>query len=125
MSARILYVAPRVPYPVDNGWNQRLSHTLEGLARVGDVDLVAYDAAGAGGADLGPLPDLCRSIRVVEPPSGPLPGAPLTLPGFRRHVLCFPHPLHSGRRASSSRGRWASQQASSCSIPARRTRSLP
>lgn len=62
----ILFVAPRLPFPTDNGWHQRMFHTLRALSAVGPVDLVCYRDESDIGLDLDPLRRLCRSTHFVE-----------------------------------------------------------
>lgn len=39
---RILFISPRMPYPLNSGTKIRISHLIRGLAQVGDVDLIGY-----------------------------------------------------------------------------------
>lgn len=39
---RIVFVAPRAPFPLNSGMKMRVSHLARALTQIGDVDLVAY-----------------------------------------------------------------------------------
>jgi hypothetical protein len=66
VTPRILFVAPRVPFPPNLGWNQRMFHTLRALSAVGGVDLVCGREQPAAVVDLEPL-------KPTWPPSLPRP----------------------------------------------------
>jgi hypothetical protein len=66
VTPRILSVAPRVPFPPNLGWNQRMFHTLRALSAVGGVDLVCGREQPAAVVDLEPL-------KPTWPPSLPRP----------------------------------------------------
>lgn len=74
---RILFVAPKIPYPPDNGWNQRMFHTLKNLSAMGPVSLACYAHRGdrQSELDFGPVKDLCASVQILEEPESrwPLP----------------------------------------------------
>jgi hypothetical protein len=77
MPPRILFAAPQLPYPPDNGWNQRMLATLEALSSLGEVELVCYDYAGvrASGVpiDLAPLERFCARVHRLPHPGWPAP----------------------------------------------------
>ena len=84
----ILFVAPRLPFPIDNGWHQRMFHTLRALSAVGAVDLVCYRDESDIGLDLAPLLSLCRSTHFVQRVVPISPGAPRTrAEALHRYVL--------------------------------------
>lgn len=69
MDRRIVYVAPRLPYPPHNGWTQRNFQVLRTLASIGNVHLICY-ASGQDPQtiDQKPLQQLCESVNILEPP---------------------------------------------------------
>jgi glycosyltransferase involved in cell wall biosynthesis len=71
MNPRILFVASRLPYPLDGGTKQRMFHLVTALASVGEVDLVCYEHPDDGPVDprRGPLGDLCRDVHVLPCPA--------------------------------------------------------
>jgi glycosyltransferase involved in cell wall biosynthesis len=72
---RILFVAPITPYPLDEGWKQRMFHTLQGLATMGPVTLACYAPQGADPAmeHLAPLKNLCDSLQILDYPTADSP----------------------------------------------------
>jgi glycosyltransferase involved in cell wall biosynthesis len=64
---RTLFVAPRVPFPLDIGGNQRMFHVLSALARLGPVDLVclAHPRFTPEERELKPLRDLCDTLEMI------------------------------------------------------------
>ncbi|MBI2527048.1 MAG: glycosyltransferase [Candidatus Rokubacteria bacterium] len=73
MSFRTVFVAPRVPYPLDSGLTQRMFHVLNALTSLGPVDLVCYrdNQLPCDDGDLGPLRDLCDTLQALPYPSAP------------------------------------------------------
>ncbi len=60
---KILVLAGRLPYPVDDGWKIRTFFLLKSLARTGaQLDLLVF---GDPEADCGTLNELCRNIHIV------------------------------------------------------------
>ncbi len=65
---KVLYLAPQLPWPLDQGARIRNYHLLRALAAEHIVDLLCLDQAPAGDGDLGPLPALCRRVEVLRAP---------------------------------------------------------
>lgn len=67
---RILFVAPKIPYPLDGGWNQRIFYTLKNLSAMGPVSFASYALRGSRQSelDLGPVKDLCASVHILDEP---------------------------------------------------------
>ncbi len=67
MSPRIVFVAPRLPYPLHTGLNQRMFHLLAALADLGPVDLVCYPDPKfpVEERELKPLHDLCNEVHIL------------------------------------------------------------
>lgn len=67
---RILFLSPRFPFPLNSGTPIRINHLLQGVAQVGDVDLVCYGAPHALDDDLLDNPDAMpswwRNLRSVQ-----------------------------------------------------------
>ncbi len=78
---RILYLAPRVPYPELDRENVRPYHQLRFLALRHDVDLVAFGGGGAEWDARRVLRRFCSRIQIL-----PLPPKPVT-PATARHVF--------------------------------------
>lgn len=95
MRPRILFAAPRLPYPLDTGANQRRFHILKALAGLGDVQLVAYSRNGAHEAatDLEPLRQLCSAVHLLPEP-GVGGEQPRNSWDFLHRALFSPRPLH-------------------------------
>src|SRR5687767_11349092 len=64
---RILFVTRLIPYPLDNGRNQRSYHVLRGLASAGDVTMVCYIANEDQRAHASHLSQFCEHIHFIEP----------------------------------------------------------
>ena len=64
----ILIVAPFLPYPLDQGGKIRIFNIIKNLARFHEVTLAAV-VDDRSAAQLGPLPDLCAEIVLVERPA--------------------------------------------------------
>jgi len=94
VTPRILFVAPRVPFPPNIGWNQRMFHSLRGLAAVGTVDLVCGREEPFVEIDLDPLERLCRSVRLVDLVSVPDPPGPRNRAAALHRYALSRHPTH-------------------------------
>jgi len=64
----ILFIAPNVPYPLDNGGRIRVHALIKHLAANHQVDLIAFDRYGNGAAAVAALRTVCRHIELVPPP---------------------------------------------------------
>src|SRR5436190_19311628 len=93
---RILFIAPRFPFPPRRGDQRRVFHFLEGLRERADVTLLSF---GDPGAEL-PLPD----VRVETVVHGPIATAGANLgdlsPSLPLQVRLF---LHAGMHAAVER----------------------
>ena len=71
MTPRTVFAAPRLPLPLDSGWNQRMFHVLSALAGLGPVDLVCYADPDAHGddTDVERLRGLCESVEILPAPA--------------------------------------------------------
>ncbi|MEX0766996.1 MAG: glycosyltransferase family 4 protein [Microthrixaceae bacterium] len=67
---RILVVAELYPWPPVDGYRQRLSHMIAGLAQAGQVELIAVDRHAASGERIEP-PSLLGLEQVTTLPAGP------------------------------------------------------
>jgi polysaccharide biosynthesis protein PslH len=94
VTTRILFVAPRVPFPPNIGWNQRMFHSLRALSAVGDVDLVCGREEPFADVDLEPLERLCRSVRLVDLASVPDPPGPGSRAAAVQRYVLARHPTH-------------------------------
>ena len=94
VTPRILFVAPRVPFPPNVGWNQRMFHTLRALSAIGAVDLVCGREHPWEDLDLEPLKRLCRSVHLVDVPDAPDPGAPHSRAAALHRYVLSAHPTH-------------------------------
>jgi hypothetical protein len=63
---RTLFLPPRLPYPPDSGGRQRLWHTLQAVAAIGDVDVLVV-----GHAEAGALGDLTHALPGVRATAAP------------------------------------------------------
>ena len=100
MTTRILFVAPRVPFPPNIGWNQRMFHSLRALSAVGDVDLVCGREEPFVDVDLEPLECLCRSVRLVDLASVPDPPGPGSRAAAVQRYVLARHPTHIAQLAA-------------------------
>jgi len=94
VTRRILFVAPRVPFPPNIGWNQRMFHALRALSAVGGVDLVCGREEPFVDVDLEPLERLCRSVRIVDFASVPDPPGPRSRAAAVQRYVLARHPTH-------------------------------
>ncbi len=63
---KVLFLAPQLPWPLDQGARIRNYHLLRAVAAVGTVDLLALDASGEPPA---PLAALCRRVEAFPLPA--------------------------------------------------------
>ena len=64
---RILFVTRLIPYPLDNGRNQRSYRVLQSLAAAGEVTMVCYIANDRQRADVDYLRKYCAEVHCIEP----------------------------------------------------------
>lgn len=67
---RILFLAPRYPWPLDRGDRIRAWGLLKEFSPIADVTLVGLSETDPAGIDLGPYPELCARVEVL--PHSPL-----------------------------------------------------
>jgi hypothetical protein len=89
---RIIFACPRLPHPTDNGWNQRMFHTLEALAALGETELVCYGSPRSA-PDLGPLAGMCRQVHVIPEPEPYATMGPAGRLDFVQRLVSSPTPL--------------------------------
>jgi len=63
---KILFVAPNVPYPLDNGGRIRVYKLMESLAERGhEIDLLAFNRSESGPENADAMRKLCKNVDVV------------------------------------------------------------
>lgn len=65
---RILFLTPQMPYPPHKGTSLRNFHLIKGAAADHEVHLLTFAEPGSDSALVGPLQDLCASIRTAPNP---------------------------------------------------------
>ncbi|MCU0650101.1 MAG: hypothetical protein MUF00_19085, partial [Gemmatimonadaceae bacterium] len=92
----VVFVANRLPVPVDDGWKRRTYHVVRALAAVAPVELVVFGRHGPGA----PADDVCLGARVtvhtVRPPAVPRPlalAASYVVPHPMQQLLHTTHAL--------------------------------
>jgi glycosyltransferase involved in cell wall biosynthesis len=96
MRPRIVFAAPQIPYPPDNGWNQRMLHILKILAGIGNVDLVCYANYGqdSNSTNLSELLGVCDSVHIFEMPEHRWAQPPRTSRDLIERFILSRKPVH-------------------------------